>query len=205
MGNGAQILLRDAGVLPAWAGPSAAALLGILFGCLVATTPAVLYFTSEPGWALFVPAALWSLVVVLIASRGLSRDPPGALGLLRVGGAGLLLLITLAAPTVLARQQSGRDLFLPARGREVIVWGAWRTAWMSGYFYNDGRVREVTDLPAIVEAASGGPVLVLAGPSQRRRLEAISSLRLLPLATGVRGDTLLRVENASGAASPTGN
>jgi hypothetical protein len=65
---------------------------------------------------------------------------------------------------------------------------------MSGYFYNDGRVREVTELSAIVEAASGGPVLVLAGPSERRRLEAISSLRLLPLATGVRGDTLLRIE-----------
>ena len=111
-----------------------------------------------------------------------------------MGGAGLLLLLTTAAPPSLTRQQSGRALFLPARGREVLVWGAWRTAWMAGYFYNDGRVREVDGLPVLLDAIRGGPVLVLAGPSERRPLEALPSLHALVLASDVRGDTLLKIE-----------
>jgi hypothetical protein len=59
------------------------------------------------------------------------------------GAAGFLLLLSLVAPPVLEAMESGRRLFLPAQGREVLVAGAWRTAWMAGYFYNDGRVREL--------------------------------------------------------------
>ncbi|MFI5184420.1 MAG: hypothetical protein ACHQNV_08480, partial [Vicinamibacteria bacterium] len=91
------------------------------------------------------------------------------------------------------RQQSGRDLFIPAQGREVLVWGAWRTAWMAGYYYNDGRVREVPGLAAIAQAAAKEPVLVLAGASERRQLGGVTSLEALPLATDFRGDTLLKV------------
>ena len=63
-------------------------------------------------------------------------------------------------------------------GRQVLAWGAWRTAWMAGYFYNDGKVREVVGATEIAEAVEGGPTLVLAGPSERRRLESMGSLEV---------------------------
>jgi 4-amino-4-deoxy-L-arabinose transferase-like glycosyltransferase len=194
MGRAATILVRDPRAFPSWAGPRAVAVVGIVVGALVATTPAFLYRVHEVGWILLIPAASWSLIVVLSVSRWLGRDPAGAFRLLRVGGAGLLLLLTTAAPPILSRQQSGRDLFLPAHGREVLVWGAWRTAWMAGYFYNDGKVREVDGLPVLIDAIRAGPALVLAGPSERRQLEAVPSMRSRVLASDVRGDTLLEVE-----------
>ena len=193
MGRGAAELVRDR-ALPFGTGPRAVALVGLVLGSLVATTPILVRRIGEPGWMLMAPAAAWSLIVVFGASRALSRDAAGAFQLLRVGGAGFLVLLTSAAPAILARQQSGRDLFIPAQGREVLVWGAWRTAWMAGYYYNDGRVREVPSLAAIAEAASKEPVLVLAGPSERRQLGAATSLEALPLATDYRGDTLLKVK-----------
>jgi hypothetical protein len=114
--------------------------------------------------------------------------------MLRVGGAGLLLLLALAAPPILARRDSGRRLFLPAMGREVLAWGAWRTAWMAGYFYNDGKVREVAGLTEVKDAAAQGPVLVLAGPAERRQLEQAPGLAPHVLAEGPRGNALYRVE-----------
>jgi hypothetical protein len=192
MGRGAAELVRDR-ALPFGAGPRAVALVGLILGALVATTPILLRRMGEPGWMLTAPAAAWSLIVAFGASRALSRDAAGAFRLLRVGGAGFLVLLTSAAPAILARQQSGRDLFIPAQGREVLVWGAWRTAWMAGYYYNDGRVREVRGLTAIAEAAGKEPVLVLAGPSERRQIGAAASLETLALATDYRGDTLLKV------------
>jgi 4-amino-4-deoxy-L-arabinose transferase-like glycosyltransferase len=179
--------------LPIWAGPRAVGLLGVVLGAVLACGPAVLRRQGEPGWVLLVPSAAWILIVVLGVSRTIGRDPAGALGLLRVGGAGLLALLAFGAPTVLARQQSGRDLFAPARGREVLVWGAWRTAWMSGYFYNDGRVREVAGLAPVVEAARKAPALVLAGPGERRQIEGTPSLFSQPLAGDARGDALIEV------------
>ena len=94
---------------------------------------------------------------------------------------------------ILARRESGRDLFVPAKGREVLVWGAWRTAWMAGYFYNDGKVREVPGLAAVVDAAGVGPVLVLAGPAEARRIAELPTVATLRLAEDYRGDALLRV------------
>jgi 4-amino-4-deoxy-L-arabinose transferase-like glycosyltransferase len=194
MGRGAAELVRDATALPFGTGPRAVALVGLVLGSLVATTPVLLLRAGEPSWMLMAPAAAWSLIIALGTSRALSRDPAGAFRLLRVGGAGFLVLLTTAAPAILARQQSGRDLFIPAQGREVLVWGAWRTAWMAGYYYNDGHVREVAGLAAIAEAAGKEPVLVLAGPSERRQLGAATSLDAVPLATDFRGDTLLKVK-----------
>ena len=193
MGRAAAELTRDAEGLPFGTGPRAIALVGLVLGSLVATSPVLLERAGEPSWMLMAPAAAWSLIVALGASRALRRDPAGAFSLMRVGGAGFLVLLTSAAPAILARQQSGRDLFVPAQGREVLVWGAWRTAWMAGYYYNDGRVREVAGLPTIVDAAARGPVLVLAGPGERRQLGAATSLETLPLSTDFRGDTLLKV------------
>ncbi len=119
---------------------------------------------------------------------------PDALRLVRIGAAGLLLLVTLVAPPILARRESGRVFFAAAMGREVLAWGAWRTAWMSGYFYNDGRVREVASPAEITAAVDRGPTLVLAGPSERRRLEAMAALEVHVLVRGVRDNTLLRIE-----------
>ncbi len=94
----------------------------------------------------------------------------------------------------MARRESGRSLFEGALGREVLAWGAWRTAWMAGYFYNDGKVREVSGVTEVMAAADRGPTLVLAGPSERRRLESMGSLEVHLLGTGARENALLRVE-----------
>lgn len=179
--------------LPAWAGPRAVGLVGVALGAVLACGPVFLQRRGEPGWILLVPSAAWILIVVLGVSRMIAREAAGALSLLRVGGAGLLALLSFGAPTVLARQQSGRDLFAPARGRAVLVWGAWRTTWMSGYFYNDGRVREVSGLGSVVEAAQRGPALVLAGPGEQRQLDAVATLACKRLSAGIRGDALIEV------------
>ena len=75
----------------------------------------------------------------------------------------------------------------------MLVWGAWRTAWMAGYFYNDGRVREISGEPDVVGAIVNGPVFVLTGPSERRRLEAVPGLAVTAAAEGPRSTTLLVV------------
>jgi 4-amino-4-deoxy-L-arabinose transferase-like glycosyltransferase len=193
LGRAASRITQGRWPAAAWAGPRAVSLVGLAIASVVAAGPLLLYREGEPGWAALCPAAGFALLSVLGASGAFRRDPANALRLLRVGGAGLLVLLALGAPPILARRESGRHLFLPARGREVLVWGAWRTNWMAGYFYNDGRVREVQGLATISDAARSGPVLVLAGPSERRRLVGTASLESRVLATGSRGDTLVRV------------
>jgi hypothetical protein len=134
---------------------------------------------------------VWAVAVSFLVSRRLESDAPGALRLLRVGGAGLLLLLAMAAPPIVDRLESGRRLFAPAAGRPVLAWGAWRTAWMAGYFYNDGQVREVNDLADVL---AGRPTLVLVGPGERRRLEALPNVALHLLAEGPRQNALLRLD-----------
>ena len=193
MGRAADRLVRgDAS--PTWAGGRAVAVVGLVLAGLVAALPAGLYRLGDPAWPTAVPLALWAIAVAFVFARRVTRDPAGAFGILRVGGAGVLLMLTQIAPGVVARRESGRDLFLPARGREVLALGAWRTAWMSGYFYNDGRVREVSGLAEVTAAAEGGPVLVLAGPSEGRTIESSPGFRAFRLAEGPRGNVLLRVE-----------
>ena len=89
-------------------------------------------------------------------------------------------------------------------GRDVLAWGAWRTAWMAGYFYNDGKVRAVEEASEILAAIDEGPTLVLAGPSERRRLEAMGSLEVHTLARGPRENALLRVEKRPSTRSVRG-
>ncbi len=177
-----------------------AALVGLGSGALVAAAPAALFFMQEPLWRSAVPLAVWAVVVAFLFSRRVGADPAGGLRVLRTGAAGLLLLVALAAPPILARRESGRALFIPAMGREVLVWGAWRTAWMAGYFYNDGRVREVSGASEVLAAVEQGPQLVLAGPSERRRLEAMGGVEVRELAAGLRQNALLRVERRGGVA-----
>jgi 4-amino-4-deoxy-L-arabinose transferase-like glycosyltransferase len=170
-----------------------AALVGLVLGALVAAVPAYLFSRHEPLWRSAIPLGAWAVVLAFLFSRRVGTDPAGAFRLLRVGGAGLLLLIALVAPPIVARRESGRNLFIPAMGREVLAWGAWRTAWMAGYFYNNGKVREVERASEILAALDNGPTLVLAGPSERRRLESMGSVAVQTLAEGPRGDALLHL------------
>ena len=169
-----------------------AALVGLAAGALVAAAPLVLLGQGEASWPLLIPAGLWSLVTTFLFSRRVTRDLLGAVNLLRVGAIGLLLLLAQAAPTVLGRLESGRDLFALAQGEEVLVWGARRTVWMSGYFYNQGQVRELRSLDDVLTAAAGRWPLVLCGPKQRERLEA-TPLDVQELGRGPRGATLIRL------------
>lgn len=192
MGRGA-VTLAEGGTLPFATGRRAVALIGLLLGAGVATLPFVLSRLGEPLWRQTLPLAGWALVTAFLASRTFDRSARAALGLVRIAGAGFLLLLALAAPPILARLESGRALFLPSGGREVLAWGAWRTAWMAGYFYNDGRVREVDGLAAVRAEAAKGAALVLCGPGERRQLEASAGFTTLVLAEGPKQNALLRV------------
>jgi hypothetical protein len=55
-------------------------------------------------------------------------------------------------------------------------------------------VREVEEASEVLAATEAGPTLVLAGPSERRRLESMGSIEVHPLARGPRDNALLRVE-----------
>ena len=192
-GRAADEMVR--GVLrgPLGMGPRAAAMVTLLLACGVAAAPLYLRSVGEPDWRLAIPFAVWCLLMGLGLRLRATRDPAGALGLLRVGAAGMLVLLAWAAPPILARRESGRSLFARTGGHEVLVWGAWRTAWMAGYFYNDGQVREISGEPDVVGAIVNGPVFVLTGPSERRRLEAVPGLAVTAAAEGPRSTTLLVV------------
>ncbi len=176
---------------PLGTGPRAAAMVTLLLAFALAAAPLYLRRAGEPDWRLAIPVSAWCLIVALGVRLRSTRDPSAALGLLRVGAAGMLVLLAWAAPPILARRESGRSLFARTNGHEVLVWGAWRTAWMAGYFYNDGKVREITGEPEVVAAAADGPVFVLAGPGERRRLEAVAGLAVTSAGEGPRSTTLL--------------
>jgi 4-amino-4-deoxy-L-arabinose transferase-like glycosyltransferase len=178
---------------PLGTGPRAAAMVTLLLACALAAAPLYLRSAGDPDWRLAIPFAAWCLLVGLGVRLRALRDPAGALGLLRVGAAGMLVLLAWAAPPILARRESGRSLFARIGGREVLVWGAWRTAWMAGYFYNDGKVREVAGEQEIADAAAGGPVFIMCGPGERRRLEAAPGLAVTPFAEGPRSSAILFV------------
>lgn len=178
-------------------GARAAGLVTVALGAVVAAAPLALRQMGEPLWTIAVPPAVWALVASLAASRKLARDPAGALRVLRVGAAGLLLLLTTAAPPLLARRESGRDLFRHTGGQEVLAWHAWRTAWMAGYFYNDGKVREVSTLAEITAAAAQGPVLVLCGPAELRILRRLPGYAARVVDEGPREQALVRLVSLS--------
>ena len=111
---------------------------------------------------------------------------PRAVRLLALGAPGLLVLLALTTPRPLAEVASGKALFegIPPRD-EILVLGASRSAWMAGYFYHEGRVREMPGgATAVLEAATRQPVLVLCGRSDCRRLAApgysVETLRFGP-------------------------
>lgn len=194
MGRSADRLVNEARTPEFLLSSRIVALIGLLLAAVVAAAPAALLRLQEPTWRAAIPLSFWAVATAFLVSRKLPVDPAGALRLLRIGAAGCLLLVGLIAPPILARHESGRSLFVPAMGREVLAWGSWRTAWMAGYFYNDGKVRQVGDVIEVMRAVDREPTLVLAGPAERRRLEAMGRIEVHPLASGPRQNSLLRIE-----------
>ena len=178
--------------------------IGVVFGGLLAAAPLALASLPEPGWVLLLPSGLWAVIVTGSVLARIRADPAGALSLLRVGAAGLLLLLASSVPAVLPRWQSGRHLFRGTQGREVLVWGAERAAWMSGYFYNDGRVREIRDWSDLSREAAEGSVLVLCGPSQQRTVMSARAFSSRLLARGPGASALLEVEGSTPAPRVSG-
>jgi 4-amino-4-deoxy-L-arabinose transferase-like glycosyltransferase len=178
-------------------GARGAGLLTVILAALIGAAAIAAARAGDPAWPMLLPIAAWCLLMALLFSSLIRKAPGHALRVLRVGAAGLLVLLTGAAPQILRARESGRELFLPARGREVLAWGAWRTAWMAGYFYNDGRVLPVEGIDAIQQRLTAGPVLVVCGPAERRILVESPGLRTRVLAEGPRGNALVRVEAAS--------
>lgn len=134
--------------------------------------------------------AAWLLVSSLVAARSSAeRRPP----ILATAAAGFLLLLSLVAPPLLEARESGRSLFAHTRGERVAAIGAWRTAWMSGYFYNDGRVREVATIAAFLREPEREK-FVVCGPSECRQLRSLAGHTALVIARGPRGSELLRVD-----------
>jgi len=152
---------------------------------------------GEPWGRNAIAPSVWLLATTFIASRAFERARSEGLRILSIGAAGFLLLLTLVAPPVLEAMESGRRLFLPARGREVLVAGAWRTAWMSGYFYNDGKVREAPSLKEALDLITDEPRLMLFGPSEWREVKSLNRYSALELARDVRGDVLARISTPS--------
>ncbi len=147
------------------------------------------------------PPALWALAATFVASRAFEKARSESLRILSIGAAGFLLILTLVAPPVLEAMESGRRLFLPAQGREVLVAGAWRTAWMAGYFYNNGRVKDAGSVSSALESMRKEPRLILFGPSEWRQVRSMAGVDVLQLAEGPRGTVLARVSTRSGTVS----
>lgn len=174
--------------------PTADRIAGLLGLTISATlvAGAVRGLRSGEPWArsALVPA-FWLLATMFVASRAFQTARRDIARLLSISAAGFLLILTLVAPPVLEAMESGRRLFVPAQGRDVWVVGAWRTAWMAGYFYNDGRVTEVGSLDAALGRGEGKPLLLL-GPREWSRAQKMSGFTYLKLADGPRGTVLVR-------------
>jgi 4-amino-4-deoxy-L-arabinose transferase-like glycosyltransferase len=169
-----------------------AGLIGLILSAVILAVVVRGFNEGQPWGRSALAPAIWALASTFLASRSLEGGRTDGARVLTIGASGFLLLLTLVAPPVLDAMESGRRLFLPARGREVLVHGAWRTAWMSGYFYNDGKVREV-DKAEVLRAAAKEPRLVLFGDREWRQVETSQSLSVLKLAEGPRGTVLAKV------------
>jgi 4-amino-4-deoxy-L-arabinose transferase-like glycosyltransferase len=173
-----------------------------LSGLVLAAVGAALVFrgirTGEPWARSALAPALWLLATMFLASRAFEREPRReALRVLSIGAPGLLLLLNLVAPRVVEGLESGRLLFAPTNGREVVAVGAWRTAWMAGYFYNDGRVREAESVEAAMSLAGSGQGLFLLGPRELGRVKDSHEFEVLELARGPRSNVLVRLSRVS--------
>jgi 4-amino-4-deoxy-L-arabinose transferase-like glycosyltransferase len=171
----------------------AGAALTLVLGLVLGAGPFLLARRGEPTWPWLLPAAAFGLALSVLAAERAFRAATTLPRVLRTGAAGFLLLLPIVLPPVLDSRESGRRLFVPAEGQQVLAWGAWRTAWMAGYFYNDARVRPIEGLAEVAAAAQHGPALLLCGPAERRQLEQSPGLVTRLLAEGPRSNVLLEV------------
>ena len=171
----------------------AGAALTLALGLVLAAGPFLLARRGEPTWPWLLPAGAFGLALSVVATARALRAPSSLPRVLLAGAAGFLLLLPVVLPPVLDSRESGRRLFVPAEGRQVLAWGAWRTAWMAGYFYNDARVRQIEGIGEVAEAAHQEPALLLCGPAERRQLEQAPGLTIRVLAEGPRSNVLLEV------------
>jgi 4-amino-4-deoxy-L-arabinose transferase-like glycosyltransferase len=163
---------------------------GAAFACL----PIALRLIDQPLWHLTLAPGAWALVMSVGFGILYRFRAAEALSLLRVGAAVFLLLCVHAFAPVIASRESARDLILPARGREIVIWGAKRSLWMAAYFYNEARLQPVDSLAELRARARDQPTLVLCGPVERSVLDTDRTLRLTELASGPRRNTLVKVE-----------
>jgi hypothetical protein len=195
MGRAADRLVTEAATPERWLAARVVGLVGLVLGALVAIAPAALFREQEPLWRSLIPLAVWALVVTFLVSSRLRIDPAGALRTLRVGAAGLLLLIALAAPPILARRESAGALH-PGHGPRGAGLGGLADG-MDGRLLLQrrararGRGRERGD----GGRRAGSPARA-SGTRRRRRLEAMGGLQVRRLASGPRDNSLVRVERA---------
>jgi hypothetical protein len=158
----------------------AVALVTLAPSALVASTPLVLARQGEPLWRLTLPLAAWSLLGMDVLAPP-DRDPDGALRLLRVGAAGQMLLLALAAPPLLEKRESGRALFSRPRAGGAGL-GAW--ARRDGRLLTTTRVREAEG-PMRSRARRPQDRRWWCGPAERRILaRSRSSARVGDRAAG---------------------
>lgn len=195
LGRAADEMTRQRLVPRLGLGGRAAGFVGLLLSTAAAAgLSATLRRSGDGSWIAALPVSVWLVVVAFSFSQQVGASAARALGLLRVGAAGLCVLVALAAPAILDRRESGRALFDKTGGRDVLAYGAWRTAWMAGYFYNDGRVREVGSLVDVLDAVTArGEALVACGPDECRDLRRNRDLKAVTLDEGPRGNALLRL------------
>jgi 4-amino-4-deoxy-L-arabinose transferase-like glycosyltransferase len=193
IGRAAAGLTAGEVVFPRGTGRRAVAVVTLVLGGVVGALPFALARQGVASWQITFPLAACGVAIALVFAWRIGREAESALRLMRVGAAGFLLLLAITAPPILAAQESGAALFRVANGREVLAWRAWRTAWMAGYFYNDGRVREVETLAEVVLAAGSSPVLVLSGPREREQIAGVPGVRTQVLARGPRDHAIIEV------------
>jgi len=166
-----------------WLLPAGAAI-NLVVAALLVALPFVLRAQGHSSWRLLLLPGAWAAGLGILGLLWARR--PRVVRLLALGAPGLLVLLALTTPRPLAEVASGKALFegIPPRD-EILVLGASRSAWMAGYFYHEGRVREMPGgATAVLEAAARQPVLVLCGRSDCRRLAepgySVETLRFGP-------------------------
>ncbi|MCU0242127.1 MAG: glycosyltransferase family 39 protein [Vicinamibacteria bacterium] len=183
----------------------ASAFLLLILGSAVGCAPWLVPSRYDVNWSTFGSITAWTFLFACLASATIFRQSSSAFALLRVGAAGLLVLVSLTLSGWVARHESGRDVLLPAQGEEVLIVNAWRNAWMAGYFYNDAHVRELDSLSDAIALAQQRPVLLLCGPLEQATLIRYRGLDVRLLAEGPRRNVLLRIARPpdARAASPS--
>jgi 4-amino-4-deoxy-L-arabinose transferase-like glycosyltransferase len=167
----------------------------IALGLLLAASPLALDRYDSQARSELMPLSLLALLSTIVFALGFHRGLAWTARTLRASMVAILVVVSLIAPSILDRMESGRRIFWYTACKEVVVWGAPRSAWMSGYFYNEGRVRLVYSEKGLRLALHPRNTLVFCGPEQCR--EVIRSFANQPLrlvAKGPGGSMLIKIK-----------